>query len=545
MRLTHFLGYRARSGVIQTVLACGVVCGLPEHSIAQSAQPQTQQAPAKTAPRHPKEPKEPDDPNSPRALLISSHFGSQNLRPGDLTYLLEMESDMAAMITPDLCRQWSRELLAFASTLPPSWDRLAAQKNALVALSSVDAKEAFELFPKMDIPVPLADGRLREDLRADGATTVFVEYWKHDKSAAALSGLREQANKLGNTGQYPYLAMQPILQDVIQKNEMEGEAIFLETLVYYRRRSIIDREDDDFREFLNASWGSLTDPLRRMALTAAVNRLLNESDTTKDGEIFSGSIKTGKGTRPFQNKAQMLLYQLMPTIQEFDHKWAEQLAEDHPSLKDASASDSHAGTMTILFDLNNTPSSAIAGLQTMASQSSIYNSAISVAAKDPDSALLMAPQLDASHQAALYAEIASYVYPKDAARASSLMSVADERIKNMNDPYARFQALISYAQAALKQKDDGRYKKAIDDGFSLGLELISEELQAHPQEWVYQTKVFSGLEQLATIDMRAEDDKALTRIRAIGNEAVRSILLAESASVEKTLREQRASHATQ
>jgi hypothetical protein len=543
MTQPHCLSFRISAAPARIVLLAGC-CILLWATCVSTAE-------AQTAPSHSQNPpaaraQEPDDPNAPRALLILSHAYARNMRPGDRAYLLTVAFDMTANIDPALCRQWSKELLALADTFPPSSDRVAAQKNALVALSHVDAKEAFALFPKLDIPVPLKDGRLPEDVRADGATTVFGEYWKHHQTPADLQALREQADKLGNTGQYPYLAMQPILLDVMRHDSMEGENLFLELLGYYRRKSIFDREDQDFQNFLNGVWDALSDPLRRQALSAAVNRLLDES-APRDGEIFAGTIKSEKGVVHFSSKAQMLLYQLMPRIKEFDPGWAGKLAEENPFLKDAAdqKSGDTSGSMIIHYDPNNTFSTSVATLQAQASQGAIYGSAVSMAATDPDSALLLAPRLDNSYQAALYAEVASVIYPKNAARASSLMSTAAEQIENIHDPAARFSALLAFARSAFKQKDMSRFEKAVEDAFSLGTEQVAEELQVHPQEMVYQTKVFSGLEQLAFLDMSAEDDKALSRIRSIDDEAVRSILLAESAYTENTLRQQKSSHTVQ
>ena len=234
-----------------------------------------------------KQSQEREDPNSPRRLLMSSYALERNLRPGDRTFLLTTDANTAATIDPEFCRSWSKELFSFALTLPPSALRVAAEKNALVALSEVDAKTAFEMFPRVDLPFPLSDGRLPEDVRTDAATTVFAEFWKHNKSSSDLADLRSQADKLGNTGQYPYLGIEPILEDVIKQDEAEGEAMFLQALSYYRRGSRIDREDDDFREFIDATWHALPIQLRRAALSASVERLINESKP-RDGEVFSG-----------------------------------------------------------------------------------------------------------------------------------------------------------------------------------------------------------------------------------------------------------------
>ncbi len=263
---------------------------------------------------------------SPRQLLIASYRSASDLTPTERAHVLEEDSASAVTIDPGFCRRWSEELFFFAAKLPPEWDRVAAEKNALVALSQVDADRAFELFKLIELPIPMPDGRLPEDVRADGATTVFAWYWKSHKSMKALQEISDQADGLGNTGQYPYTAMADIFEDIAGKYPLKAEEIVMRSLASYRRGSKSEREDDDFLGFLDTTWKDLTPSLRRAAIEAAVERL-SEKSNSREGEIFSGSAVSRRAQTQFSTKAQMNLYNLLPRIQEIDPEWASEIVK--------------------------------------------------------------------------------------------------------------------------------------------------------------------------------------------------------------------------
>jgi hypothetical protein len=157
--------------------------------------------------------------------------------------------------------------------------------------------------------------------------------------------------------------------------------------------------------------------------------------------------------------------------------------------------------------------------------------ALAEASKDPDYAIRLGAQLADSKQAELYCRIATQVHPKDQSRASSLMDMAEERIKTTLDAQGRFDALVTCAQAAHDQMDTTRLQKAVHQAFDLGEELAEEDIEVHPQRCIYQTRTFSGMEQLSALDVALEPQEAVSHLQQLENDALRANLLAEAANV--------------
>lgn len=465
-------------------------------------------------------------------LLVDSYLSGMNLAPQEHAFLLVTLSSAAAKIQPSLCKLWSKELFKLSFKLPMNWNRVAYEKNALVALAAVDPIGAFELFGQIDTPIPTPSGDLPEDLRADAANTVFVQYWK-SKGPAGLEQLRSEAAHLGDTGQYPYMAMAAILVDVSKTNDnshLAASALFGDALAYYGRGSSFGTEDYDFIAFLEEVWDLVSHNLRQQGLELAVKRLVQKSKP-REGEVFSGQVSSKSGVAQFESEAQQELYELLPRIREINPKWAQTLVEEHPFLAQTEAGTNKASSSgaAVIYSGSEAQSGQLAALRGQASQLAQFSAAMAAASSNPDEALRVANALDLGQKSQVHAQIAATLAVEQADRASKLMQQTERSLDSIADQVVKFKVLVNLGSAAAALQDSKTFHDIFGRGISLGVELFAEDMQAHPGKLAYQTATFPGLGRLIQLGIGVDAKLTVPRIERIEDDALRANLLAVAA----------------
>jgi hypothetical protein len=468
-------------------------------------------------------------------LLVDAYLTGMNLAPQDRAFLLATLGSSAAKRQPSLCRLWSEELFKIAVKLPMSWNRIAFEKNAAVQLSAVDPVRAFELFGQIDTPAPLGSGDLPEDLRANAANTVFFHYW-NSKGPASLEQIRSQAEHIGDTGQYPYVAMAPILIDFAKRNDdshLEVLTLFGEALTYYGRGSNFTSENRDFIAFLEEVWNVIPRNLQQQGLQLAVKHLL-EKLKSPEGEVYSAQLKSKGGMAQFQSEAEEELYELLPRIREINLKWAQELIEQNPVLAQAEGGTdkaSSSGSAVIRFNPLEAQKGQLEGFRNQASQMAQFNAALTAVSSDPDEALRMAESLDLGFKLRVHAQVAATLGAEHGDRANKLMQQTETSLDSvMNEP-EKFQVLVVLASAATALHQDKTFDDIFARGFRLGEELFEEDMQAHPGRLVYQTASFKGLSRLIELGIRNDAELTTGRIEKVENDALRAHLLAIAADI--------------
>ncbi len=462
----------------------------------------------------------------PTQLLIKSYLSGHNLPPELRTYLLTLLSYAAVQIEPSLTRLWAQEAFQLAFTLPMSWDRVAHEKNSLAALAQVDPILAFKLFDSMDTTVPLPSGDIPEDLRAYAARTVFQEYWKRE-GPAALDVIRRQAARLGDTGQYPFLAMAPIIRDVDRENPVEAQALFGEALTYYGRGWRTASTDEEFSRFLQELWNAIPLPLKRQALQRMVGHLTEESEPPH-GQVFLSRAYLEKGTVEFRSRAKKLLYSLLPQIREVDPRWASQLVEADPALQRASAASGSTSfsEQLMIHNTSGVSSAAISALQAMAFQRQKLVRIAKLASTDPSQALALSDALtDRALRAQALAVIAAGLGSKDPGQARSLIDQVRKDLESIGGAADRVAVLVALAKAAAATRDQKLIAETLERGFDLGEELFSEDLDVHPGKAVEDVTGFDSLSDLTAVGVKYAPEYTVPRIERISNDLLRAHLL--------------------
>src|SRR5438552_5635066 len=274
--------------------------------------------------------------NTPSALLQESYELGRAFAPEQRAWLLERLTEASLHIDRRWTETWSEETFRSGRNLPITWNRLAIEKNALVSLSRVNPRRAMAFFSQMDNPIPLANGSLPEDVRADAARTVFAELYR-ERGASALSQIEREANRLGETGEYPYAAMASLISEARDSEVGWTKESFLRAVAYYQRGSKFLDEDRRFLTFVQELRKAVTPALERYALEALVARLMEQKPPRELNQSYRARVSTRNGAVELDNEAYEPLFEALPLIRDLDPAWAHGIAEKRPVLRSLEA----------------------------------------------------------------------------------------------------------------------------------------------------------------------------------------------------------------
>lgn len=268
----------------------------------------------------------------PLKLLQQSHTLSTELDPLDrASVLLTLLKNGEDIIPETQYKEWCSEMAQQARRIFDGWDRVAQEKNALVRLSKVDPIRALREYSTIEDPQPQVDGTFPEDVRADGAITIFAGAWDSQPTISTrlliLNDIEAEALRIGRTGEYPYEAMGNIIVSVHKTGSNQAkektQKIFRDAIHFYREEphKFINR-DEEFRRFLEATKTIIDDhDLLAEAVQVFVYKVLH---SPKDMDYVS-EIRTAKGITQFTDDKAELLFQEFPTVQKLAPALANEL----------------------------------------------------------------------------------------------------------------------------------------------------------------------------------------------------------------------------
>lgn len=509
---------RLRLLIVAGVLSMPVSAFAGQQDVGKSANTHAASRPTSSTP----------DPESllEQGYRLEKYLSSEE-RCFHLVRLTEAAAEMHSSKGDALNKRWSEELFRRSLKLPMDWNRVAFQKNALETLAAADASVAFDWFHKMDTPV-FTGGRMPpEDLRAFAARTVFARLWLA-KGSAALNPILEQARFIGRTGEYPYVAMMPILEQLRRRGEMETfESIFNEAVGFYAQGPHVRNANKEFSEFLNLAWPDVSPPLKQQALNAAVSNLTRKEPDS--AALYRGRVVSDQGTVSFNNANMQLLHALMPKVREVDPRWAEHLEEDFPELKQGGGKAKYSSGMTVLHAERISPEQADA-LGNRRLQGEILKQLQNTDSADPDGAFsLMNSLTDPEFRSEGFSSLASAVVTTDPVRAKQLLSEAEKNEHGIKEPLSRLAALVALAKSAASLHDYTSMNKWMSEAFSLGEELLSEDLDKHPGKAVYSAAGVDQLGALTNIAVQVNFPETMSRLGHLKNEILQAYLLIDGA----------------
>lgn len=459
----------------------------------------------------------------PQNLLIQSYLAAKDLGPRDRASFLIRLCRVAADIEPALARLWSEELFQLSFELPMDHDRVATQKNALSSLSLVDAERALELFPSIDDPVPVEVGVIIEDVRAHGAQTILAQYWKQN-GRAGLEKIRGAAVHVGQTGEYPYKAMLPIIRELAAIDLNVAQELFDEAVSYFRKDSRIYGQEFRFVEFLKSAKEFIAKPSLRAAMHLMVSRL--PQDTIKHtGESFVAKVYHAGGFEEMRNVGDVALLELLPLIREIDLKWVDEILESRPALAAVLAKGTPSRIERGVVRGRGTPEQ-FAASERLAIQGFRLGTIQSMAAQDPDEALRLTLTLaDPELQTLALAAVAQSLARTSPERALGLFQSMLKAVANFRDNSAKVEVLTALARTAAALDKRSEARSALVDGLDLGLEILRRDLDAHPGMPLRLTSTFDSLHELTELGMELDHEGTVRRVWSLQDKGLRAHLL--------------------
>ena len=385
------------------------------------------------------------------------------------------------------------------------------------------------LLRSMDLPIEGGNGVFPEDLRSDAALTIFKNYWL-EKKPRGLDEVRSIAAYLGQTGQYPYMAVGFILNDVIshQKtahSELPGGAssILLDAYASYQRGSKFRSEDEEFVDFLESLQMLLPPALLKSGVEIAVERLTLQKDPAEYQYI--SRVQTQKGTATFHSRADELLFELLPLVRQVDAALADKLLESNQALKQAGAA---GGTVVASEGAMIIGSSASPEKEELALQGSRAQEVREIASDHPEQAFALSQTIT---DPALRSTAMAGVADSKPAQAGEIRSAIAKIVPTMHEGQERLVVLSALVEASWAAGDAAGFRDALSNAFSLGQKLFEEDMDAHPGQATYGVEAFETLADLVKTGARVDPATTTAMVHQIDDVQLKAFLLAQLADV--------------
>lgn len=466
-------------------------------------------------------------------LLIRSYLVAKQFAPAERAMHLAFLAQISADIAPEFAILWSEELFQLTFTdLPLDWNRSATQRNALITLARVNSSRALELLPLMDLPVVQSSGVMTEDLRANAARAVFSEAWRRHGSAV-LEKLQREARNLGDTGQYPYGAMAPVIKELANRRPDVARALFAESARYYTAGSRFEVTDREYLEFLQALQGTISSEEMRPALETFV-KLVSEHGGSRNGETWRFQVHTDRGIVTLQDSSDRLILEALPLIRKIDPDWANRIIQSRAGLREAG---DLGGEIRYIEEtlVKQLPDSAATPSQLAAAQQrglemSRLNNIEALASEKPDEALRLALTItDPALRSVAFARLAAGAHSSNPKRAAQLFEQSRSILPGVKEDSEQLDAITALAQAAAQLGDTDALAAAIEKGFDLGEELFQQDLDTHPYKPAYAGAGLENLHRLTQVAVKWDSARTVSRIMELQNEVLRAYLLVSAA----------------
>jgi len=461
------------------------------------------------------------------AFLNQSYTLSQKLSGSErLFYLTELTRVSAQINLPaEKAEGWCLELFRLASATENQQLRIAGQKNALTHLSYFNPALAMQLLPEVEIQRPSPGKMLYEDLRADAAEEIFVNFLVKIQPRG-LSTITAQSRYIGQTGQYPYRAMASVIEHLPQSSTGEVSTILNDALGFYEYETEFANRDEEFLvllQRLNALKSSAVDKnLMAEALGIFVNRLTNDGIQIP-GKYYS-EIHTSNGAIvSFTDRNQAFLFQAFPAIRRFNPVLATQLSHAHPELDQATDSISYISGGFVMG--NPTPEQASRQhIQWL--QESIVARIKERSDCDPQSAAKLAQRLtDVSARVVGFSSTVPGIARKNLSEARRIYDVQIAELGNLYDPPEKLRAMVALAQAAYQVGDLQHYETLSATAHDIGVELFNSDFKNQPTLRVQRHGGFDELHKLVTFTASQPADNLKARIQRLPGDWLKAYLL--------------------
>jgi hypothetical protein len=464
------------------------------------------------------------------SLLEEAEHISRSFVPDDHAELLLEAAQSAVPISAPKAETWALQLFTFSkSSLEPGGHyRVAMEKNALTVLARIDPVRSAKMFRRQDIPtVKESPG---EDPRSTSVVDVLFPALYKKKGRAALPKIKELANWLGSTGEYPYPAIASLIIELDKSDKQEVAPLFSGAISYLPRDPGFLNTNRNFTNMVLKVRKAVPQPLLRQAITEDVAAITRTENSKKDSARYV--VTSVAGTQTFDSEGPVLIYRLLPVVEQMDPDWAARLKTDFGL----------AGIATPALDQPLTVSGAItppgqeqsasnAELQAALNQSRLMR-AQQLSANDPKAAVQLAQQITDPELRSVALVSAAPAYEKlDAGQADAWVSGAKEQLNSMPAGVNKLRLMIALIKVNIANDDEENAKQQTGRAYDLGEEIFEEDLRANPGKFSGMAEGFDELVDLTSVGARQPwlSGNTLDHVRQVRNDVLRARLLVEQA----------------
>lgn len=499
------------SRVALAILSVSVVLEASAQHAIPTTQPKTEQTAVSSA-----------------QLLQQAYLLGKEVPVEDRVWLLAELTMPSAKWHPALTRPWAEEQFRLAEQIW-GYNRLAAQKNAATAMSWIDPQRALQMLEQCDAPAASDFGV--QDIREVAARRVFKRYWEV-KGMSGLGKLQRAADHLGETGEYPYSAMAPVIEEVNRKNPAKGQALISDALGFYRRGSQFQMADEDFIGFMRTTKDITPAGIRRESLEAIVKNLTRDSGN-KDNQNWRVRIYTSSGVAEFHARNTGLLFEVLPMIREVDPEWARRLVEQNHDLAQADAARGkilNQEAVMVYKNPDRSPSPAeLAAKEQWGLEMSRLGQIQDVAAKDPNQALTLAMSIGDPGRQAMGMAYAAAGFENKPEQARQMLSQSQQALSSLKSNDDKLAVLVAIAQSAAALHDGAMARDAVEKGLDLGEQVYEDSRKEHPDWPAYSWDGQDDLQKLVEIGTKMDAAHVVGRIQAIRDSILQAYLLVSAA----------------
>ncbi len=458
-----------------------------------------------------------------------SYLLSKELPPEERVWLLTELIMPSSKWHPALMRPWTEEVFRLALQLSPGYDRVVTQKNAATAMSWINIQRALQMLDQCEPPSPI-DSDV-EDVRDVAARTIFKQYWQ-TAGMTGVANIQRTADHLGETGEYPYGAMVPVIQGVNAKDPAKSAALISEAVTFYQRGTNFEMTNYEFIDFLKQVQPLMPLSTRRQPLEALVKALTSDS-SEKDDRQWRIRVYTDKGVADFHTQNAQLLFDILPMVREVDPEWAQRLVEQHAELTQADAArgkvlDQERVLVYKNPDLASSPAE-LAAKEQWGLETSRLAQIQEIAAKDPNQALTLAMSIADPARQAMGMAYAAAGFGDHPDQALQMLSQSQKSLAAMKKSGEKLDTYVAIAESAAALHDLAMARDAVEKGLDLGEQAYGESRKEHPERHGYDWDGQDAMQKLTEIGTRLDAVHVVGRVESIHDHTLQGYMLVSAA----------------
>jgi len=486
-------------------------------------------------PRRPREAREatPETPESKKAkaerdamaesLLNRAYSLTKQTSDTETAFILARLAQASSRNHPQRAKEWAEEVFNLTANLPNNMQRSQYETMALTAMSEVDPEKAIEMLPRLETPNN-RDGQPQPEVRLSVTAMLFNRYWQR-KGMDGVETLRAAARQMGESGAYPYMAINLLIRQVKSKDAEKSKEILNEALAFFNRRPTAGNGNEQFAMFLRSNREEIPTPLLKDMLEKLVSQAVNLKNDTSTSMVLA----TESGTAAkLDNAASIFLFQLMPMIRSLDADWAKRLENQYQELR-AAADFARSGEQRMM--VTRSVGGGPGGEPPRAMMEEMRAMEIDeLSARDPQRALKMNAELtDPSVRAASGARLAATISKSDPEQAAELLKKAKEAIAEAKEPMDKLRILVGLAQAQASLNDKAAFEATLQTSYTLGEELFRKGIDKNPTAPVFTQPGFDAMQRLTMSAVRMDYQATMQRLDAVRSPLLQALLLISAA----------------